>query len=76
MDAIVGEIDPAKAWKNILAALRELALSSAKSGALDRATVAPDRLIANTAWNLWDDFQRNAPTAIDELKKFWVQTSA
>src|SRR5690349_20761667 len=76
VDAIVGETDPANAWKKILAALRELALSSPKSGALDRATVAPDRLIANTAWNLWDDFQRNAPLAIDELKKFWVQTKA
>ena len=76
VDAIVGESDPANAWKKILSALRELALSSSKSGALDRATVAPDRLIANTAWNLWDDFQRTAPTAIDELKKFWVQTKA
>jgi len=76
VDAIVGENDPENAWKKILAALRELALSSAKSGALDRATVAPDRLIANTAWNLWDDFQNNAPTAIGELKKFWVQTKA
>jgi hypothetical protein len=76
VDAIVGETDPANAWKKILAVLRELALSSVKGGALDRATVAPDRLIANTAWNLWDDFQHNAPTAIDELKKFWVQTKA
>jgi hypothetical protein len=40
------------------------------------ATVVPDRLTANTAWNLWDDFQSNCPTAINELKKFWVQTKA
>jgi hypothetical protein len=76
VDAIVGETDPANAWKKIFAGLRELALSSAKIGALDRATVVPDRLIANTSWNLWDDFQHNAPTAIDELKKFWVLTKA
>jgi hypothetical protein len=25
---------------------------------------------------LWDDFQRSAPTSVDELKKFWVQTTA
>lgn len=56
--------------------LREIALTSTKSGFLDRATVAPDRLIANTAWSLWDDFHHYAPTAVDELKKFWVQTSA
>jgi hypothetical protein len=76
VDAIVGETDPTNAWKKILNSLRELALSSAKSGALDRATVVPDRLIANTAWNLWDDFQRYAPACIDELKKYWVQTKA
>jgi hypothetical protein len=76
VDAIVGEGDPATAWKKILGALRELALSSAKSGVLDRVTVAPDRLIANSAWNLWDDFQRHALTAIDELKTFWAQTKA
>jgi hypothetical protein len=73
---ILGEDDPATTWKQIFASLRELALQSTKSGFLDRATVAPDRLLANTAWNLWDDFQHHAPTVIDELKRFWVQTTA
>jgi hypothetical protein len=76
VDLIVGEDDPATTWKKIFASLRELALQSTKSGFLDRATVAPDRLLANTAWNLWDDFHHHAPTVIDELKKFWVQTTA
>jgi len=76
VDVIVGQDDPATAWAQILAPLRDLALASTKSGSLDRATVAPDRLIANSAWNLWNDFHHHAPTVIDELKKFWVQTSA
>jgi hypothetical protein len=76
VDLIVGEDDPATTWKTIFASLRELALQSTKSGFLDRATVAPDRLLANTAWNLWDDFHHHAPKVIDELKKFWVQTTA
>ena len=76
VDVIVGQDDPTAAWKQILSNLREIALTSTKSGFLDRATVAPDRLIANTAWSLWDDFHHYAPTAVDELKKFWVQTSA
>ena len=76
VDVIVAQDDPSTAWKQIFAALRELALSSTRAGALDRATVVPDRLIANTAWNLWDDFHHHAPTVIDELKKFWVQTAA
>ncbi len=77
VEVIVGkdQTDPASAWKDIFVRLRELALQSAKPGNLDKATVAPDRLLANTAWNLWDDF-RSAPAVIDELKKFWVQTSA
>jgi hypothetical protein len=76
VDAILSADDPAAVWTKILATLREAALSSSKGGALDRSTVAPDRLIANTAWDLWDDFQRSAPTSVDELKKFWVQTTA
>ena len=59
-----------------LCQLRDLAFQSTKSGFLDRATVAPDRLLANTAWNLWDEFHTYAPTAVDELKKFWMQTAA
>jgi len=75
IDMIVGQDDPSIAWSSILAALRDLALQSTKSGALDRSTVVPDRLLANTAWSLWDDFHHHAPTVIDELKKFWVQTT-
>jgi hypothetical protein len=76
VDVIVGQDDPATAWKHIFAMLRELAVQSTKSGVLDKTTVAPDRLLANSAWNLWDDFHHYAPTVIDELKKFWIQTSA
>ena len=68
--------DPAVAWTQILASLRELALQSTKSGFLERATVAPDRLLANAAWDLWNAFVSHAPTAVDELKKFWTQTAA
>ena len=76
MNAILAEDDPAAAWQRVFASLRDIALQSTKSGVLDRATVTPDRLLANTAWSLWDEFLRHAPTAVDELKKFWVQTVA
>lgn len=76
VDLIVREADPTTAWKKIFARLRDLAVQTTKTGALDRATVAPDRLLANAAWNLWDEFLQCAPTAADELKKFWVQTTA
>jgi hypothetical protein len=76
VDMIIAEDDPGTAWKRIFVALRDVALQSGKSGALDRATVVPDRLLANTAWNLWDEFLHYAPTVVNELKQFWVQTTA
>lgn len=76
LNVIVAEEDPTTAWQRIFASLRDLALQSTKTGALDRATIVPDRLLANTAWNLWDEFLSHAPTAVDELKKFWTQTTA
>ena len=76
VDVIVGQDDPATTWKRICIGLRDLALQSTKPGALDKATVAPDRLLANAAWNLWDEFHLHAATVVDELKKFWVQTAA
>jgi len=76
LNVIVAEEDPATAWQRIFARLRDLALQSTKTGALDRATIVPDRLLASTAWNLWDGFLSHAPTAVDELKKFWIQATA
>ncbi|MEO8497247.1 MAG: hypothetical protein ABI614_19420, partial [Planctomycetota bacterium] len=72
---IIAESDPAIAWQQIFARLRDLALQSTKAGVLDRATIVPDRLLANTAWILWDEFLNHAPTAVNELKRFWVQTT-
>lgn len=76
LDVIVAEDDPATVWQRIFASLRDLALQSTRKGELDRATVVPDRLLANTAWNLWDEFLTHAPTAVDELKRFWIQKTA
>lgn len=76
LKVIIAEEDPANAWQQIFARLRDIALQSTKTGALDRATIIPDRLLASTSWNLWDGFLSHAPTVVDELKKFWIQTTA
>jgi hypothetical protein len=73
---ILGGAEPGPTWERIFVILRDIALSSPKLGALDRATVAPDRLLANSAWNLWSDFPQHAPLAANELKKFWVSAAA
>ena len=73
---ILEERDSATAWQKVFSALRDEALRSPKSGMLDRATVVPDRLLAAAAWTMWEQFQSHAPSAIDELKRFWVKTSS
>jgi len=35
----------------------------------------PDRLLAETAWDLWQDFPRCAPRVVNELQRFWVTPS-
>jgi hypothetical protein len=73
---ILSRADAGTTWRSIFEMMRDTALLSTKAGTLDRASVAPDRLLANSAWNLWSDFMQCAPLAVDELKKFWVSTTA
>jgi hypothetical protein len=76
IETILGKAEPAATWQGIFQHLRDLALQSPKAGNLDKATVAPDRLLANTAWNLWNQFIDHAPLVANELKHFWVSNSA
>lgn len=73
---ILGDAEPAIKWQKILENLRDTALTAPKAAAIERATIVPDQLLANSAWGLWNDFLPCAPLAIDELKKFWVAPSA
>lgn len=70
------EPDPANVWRTIFATLRDLALETRKPINLDKATILPDRLLAESAWNLWEQFPLHAPSVIGELKQFWVKSSA
>jgi len=79
---ILNPADPTDIWTAIFARLRDFALALASSPigngwaeSLHRETIVPDRLLAESAWDLWQDFARRAPTVVDELKKFWVQTA-
>ena len=72
VDLILRPADSMEIWTAIFARLRDLALSGVSPATLHRETIVPDRLLAESAWNLWQDFPRCAPTVVDELKKFWV----
>ena len=75
VDLILGTVDPAETWMAIFARLRELSLSNPGAAALHRETIVPDRLLAESAWDLWQQFPRCAPTVIGELKQFWISAT-
>lgn len=55
---ILGTVDPSETWTAIFARLRESSLSNPGAAALHRETIVPDRLLAETAWDLWQQFPR------------------
>ena len=56
-------------WKAVFERLAELALSSSSPVELHNHTVAPDRLLAESAWELWTAYQSEAPKTADALNK-------
>lgn len=66
---------PAQAvWSEIFKRLGEVALSSSPSS-LQRETVIPDRMIAESAWDLWQSFPTDAPKITDAIRAFWTTGS-
>jgi hypothetical protein len=74
-ELILGEPDAEKAWAGIFDRLLTIALESARPSAIDKATITPDRLLAESAWNLWQTYPHHAPTALNALKRFWSITA-
>lgn len=73
IELILNEMDPAKVWTTVFSRVRDLAIASNRPGSLDKAVVLPDRLLAEGAWNLWDEFPQSAPSVVGALKHFWVK---
>jgi len=57
-------------WKAIFGRLADLALSSSSPIELHNQTVAPDRLLTESAWELWTAYQNEAPKTADALKSW------
>lgn len=72
---ILGEQDQEKVWKGIHEALLKIAIEAPRASSIDKATITPDRLIAEAAWSLWEQFPNHASTSISALKNFWVKSS-
>ena len=75
VDLILSESDPGNVWHSVCDRLRDLAIETSKPSVIDKATILPDRLLAESAWNLWEEFPGHAPSVVNELKQFWVKTS-
>lgn len=63
-------------WMDVFSRLRELALSAGSPISLHRETITPDRLLAESAWDLWQAFPTDAPKVVDTLREFWTTQSA
>lgn len=71
---ILDSQSPQNAWAEIFFALLELSKASSSPVALHDATVVPDRLLAEAAWELWEAFPTHAEKTSDCLKSWAVNS--
>jgi len=64
-----------KAWADIFTALLSIAQSNSSPVALHDATIIPDRLLTEAAWELWEAYPVHAEKTSDNLKK-WAHAGA
>lgn len=72
---ILSEQPAAFVWTSIFARLSEVALAASSPAALHRETIIPDRLLAESAWDLWQRFPASAPKVTDAIGEFWGTAS-
>jgi hypothetical protein len=76
LDTILCERNTAVAWERIFAGLKDLAINTVSPVDLHKETVEPDRLLAESAWELWFSFQKNAQTTAGVLSNWWNDQSS
>ncbi len=72
---ILDSQSPDTAWAEIFSALLALSKSTSSPVALHDATVIPDRLLTEAAWELWEAFPTHARKTSDCLKS-WTSSSS
>lgn len=72
-DIILDSGSPELAWAEIFSSMLALAKESSSPVALHDATVVPDRLLAEAAWELWEAYPEKAIKTSDNLKS-WAST--
>jgi len=74
-DVLLTSAPAPTAWTRVFARLCDLAVGSADPTALHHATVAPDRLLAEGAWELWQAYPQAAVRTSQELLSWCGQPS-
>jgi hypothetical protein len=67
---ILDSPSPGDAWASIFSALHDLSKACSSPVTLHDATVVPDRLLAEAAWELWEAFPAHAQKTSDSLKNW------
>ena len=70
VDIILDSPSPTDAWDRVFARLRELAVSCSSPVDLHNQTVGPDRLLAETAWELWASYPNAARRTSSQLREW------
>ena len=73
LEIILSGREAAKIWAEIFAALEKLARENSSPASLHAATVIPDRLLAEAAWELWQAYPDAADRTSESLKRWCVQ---
>lgn len=72
---ILGSQAPETAWASIFSSLLDLAKQSSSPVALHDATVIPDRLLSEAAWDLWESYPEHSVKISAMLKEWTAQGS-
>lgn len=73
---ILDALPSREAWEVIFRTLADLAIASSSPVELHNQTVAADRLLAESAWELWWAYSREAPRTAAALQRWWSTPSS
>lgn len=70
---VFNEAPPDVLWGNIFSMLLDIASKESSPVYLHDATVVPDRLLSEAAWELWDAYPEHAPKTSNALREWTNQ---
>ena len=77
LDTIISRAtSPSETWTTIFTEMKALAMQAQSPMHLQQATVAVDRLLAESAWELWRTYTVDAPRTAVELQRWWSVSAA